>query len=61
MLVATTAEGRGAGRCWTVLFSGPRRQDGGAAGTNMVHCELGLPEAECLVADQRYSLVVQAK
>jgi len=41
MLVATTAEGRGAGRCWTVLFSGPRRQDGGAAGTNMVHCELG--------------------
>jgi len=27
----------------------------------MVHCELGLPEAECLVADRRYSLVVQAK
>jgi hypothetical protein len=23
--------------------------------------ELGLPEAECLVADPRYSLVVQAK
>ena len=30
-------------------------------GTNMAHCELGLPEAECLVADRRYSLAVQAK
>jgi len=30
-------------------------------GTNMVRRELGLPEAECLVADPRYSLVVQAK
>jgi len=29
--------------------------------TNMVHCELGLPEAEGLDADPRYSLVVQAK
>jgi 5-methyltetrahydropteroyltriglutamate--homocysteine methyltransferase len=30
-------------------------------GTNMVRRELGLPEAECLVADPRYSLVMQAK
>jgi len=29
-------------------------------GSNMVRRELGLPEAECLVADPRYSLVVQA-
>ena len=26
-------------------------------GTNMVRKELGLPEAQCLAADQRYSLV----
>jgi 5-methyltetrahydropteroyltriglutamate--homocysteine methyltransferase len=30
-------------------------------GTNIVRRELGLPEAECLAADERYSLVVQAK
>lgn len=30
-------------------------------GTNMVRRELGLPEAECLAADGRYSLVVAAK
>jgi 5-methyltetrahydropteroyltriglutamate--homocysteine methyltransferase len=30
-------------------------------GTNMVRRELGLPEAECLAADERYSLVVPAK
>ena len=30
-------------------------------GTNIVRRELGLPEAECLVADQRYSLVQPAK
>ena len=30
-------------------------------GTNMVRKELGLPEAECLAADSRYSLVVSAK
>jgi 5-methyltetrahydropteroyltriglutamate--homocysteine methyltransferase len=30
-------------------------------GTNMVRKELGLPEAECLAADGRYSLVVAAK
>jgi 5-methyltetrahydropteroyltriglutamate--homocysteine methyltransferase len=30
-------------------------------GTNMVRKELGFPEAECLAADERYSLVVQAK
>ena len=30
-------------------------------GTNMVRKELGLPEAEVLAADPRYSLVVQAK
>jgi 5-methyltetrahydropteroyltriglutamate--homocysteine methyltransferase len=30
-------------------------------GTNMVRKELGLPEAECLAADGRYSLVVPAK
>ena len=29
-------------------------------GTNIVRKELGLPEAECLAADDRYSLVVQA-
>jgi 5-methyltetrahydropteroyltriglutamate--homocysteine methyltransferase len=29
-------------------------------GTNMVRKELGLPEAECLAADARYSLVVPA-
>jgi 5-methyltetrahydropteroyltriglutamate--homocysteine methyltransferase len=29
-------------------------------GTNIVRKELGLPEAECLAADARYSLVVQA-
>jgi len=27
-------------------------------GTNMVRKELGLPEAECLAADPRYSLTV---
>jgi 5-methyltetrahydropteroyltriglutamate--homocysteine methyltransferase len=30
-------------------------------GTNIVRRELGLPEAECLAADDRYSLVVAAK
>jgi 5-methyltetrahydropteroyltriglutamate--homocysteine methyltransferase len=30
-------------------------------GTNIVRKELGLPEAECLAADGRYSLVVQPK
>jgi 5-methyltetrahydropteroyltriglutamate--homocysteine methyltransferase len=30
-------------------------------GTNMVRKELGLPQAECLAADGRYSLVVPAK
>ncbi|HZT28155.1 MAG TPA: cobalamin-independent methionine synthase II family protein [Pseudolabrys sp.] len=30
-------------------------------GANMVRKELGLPEAECLAADPRYSLVVPAK
>ena len=30
-------------------------------GTNVVRGELGLPKAECLTADDRYSLVVQAK
>ena len=30
-------------------------------GTNMVRKELGLPEAECLAADSRYSLVSQPK
>ena len=30
-------------------------------GTNIVRSELGLPEAECLAADARYSLVVPVK
>jgi 5-methyltetrahydropteroyltriglutamate--homocysteine methyltransferase len=30
-------------------------------GTNIVRRELGLPEAECLTADPRYSLVPQMK
>jgi 5-methyltetrahydropteroyltriglutamate--homocysteine methyltransferase len=30
-------------------------------GTNMVRKELGFPEAECMAADERYSLVVPAK
>ena len=30
-------------------------------GTNMVRKELGLPLAECLAADERYSLVVPMK
>jgi len=30
-------------------------------GTNIVRRELKLPEAECLAADERYSLVVHAK
>jgi 5-methyltetrahydropteroyltriglutamate--homocysteine methyltransferase len=30
-------------------------------GTNIVRKELGLPQAECLAADARYSLVVPAK
>jgi 5-methyltetrahydropteroyltriglutamate--homocysteine methyltransferase len=30
-------------------------------GTNMVRKELGFPEAECMAADERYSLVVSAK
>ena len=30
-------------------------------GTNIVRGELGLPQAECLAADERYSLVVRAK
>ena len=30
-------------------------------GTNMVRRELGLPEAECLIADPRYTLVMQQK
>jgi 5-methyltetrahydropteroyltriglutamate--homocysteine methyltransferase len=30
-------------------------------GTNIVRRELGLPEADCLAADERYSLVVPAK
>jgi hypothetical protein len=30
-------------------------------GTNIVRRELGLPAAECLAADARYSLVVQEK
>ena len=30
-------------------------------GTNMVRKELGLPLAECLAADERYSLVVPTK
>jgi 5-methyltetrahydropteroyltriglutamate--homocysteine methyltransferase len=28
-------------------------------GTNMVRKELGAPEAECLMAEKRYSLVAQ--
>jgi len=28
-------------------------------GANIVRRELGIPEAECLVADDRYSLVVR--
>jgi len=30
-------------------------------GTNIVRKELGLPLAECLAADERYSLIVPAK
>jgi hypothetical protein len=30
-------------------------------GTNIVRKELGLPQADCLAADTRYSLVVPAK
>ena len=30
-------------------------------GTNIVRKELGLPLAECLAADERYSLVVPTK
>jgi 5-methyltetrahydropteroyltriglutamate--homocysteine methyltransferase len=30
-------------------------------GTNMVRKELGVPQAECLAADERYSLVAPAK
>jgi 5-methyltetrahydropteroyltriglutamate--homocysteine methyltransferase len=30
-------------------------------GTNIVRRELGLPEAQCLAADERYSLVVPTK
>jgi 5-methyltetrahydropteroyltriglutamate--homocysteine methyltransferase len=30
-------------------------------GTNIVRRELGLPEAECLCAEPRYSLVVQQR
>ena len=30
-------------------------------GTNMVRKELGFPQAECLAADERYSLVAPAK
>jgi 5-methyltetrahydropteroyltriglutamate--homocysteine methyltransferase len=30
-------------------------------GTNMVRKELGYPEAACLAADERYSLIVPAK
>jgi 5-methyltetrahydropteroyltriglutamate--homocysteine methyltransferase len=30
-------------------------------GTNMVRKELGAPEAHCLAADERYSLVVPTK
>ncbi|MGA8696043.1 MAG: hypothetical protein WB689_19790, partial [Xanthobacteraceae bacterium] len=30
-------------------------------GTNMVRKELGAPEAQCLAADERYSLVVPTK
>ena len=30
-------------------------------GTNIVRKELGLPEAECLAADPRYSLIVPSK
>jgi len=30
-------------------------------GTNMVRKELGFPEAKCLAADERYSLVVPMK
>jgi 5-methyltetrahydropteroyltriglutamate--homocysteine methyltransferase len=30
-------------------------------GTNMVRKELGFPQAECLAADERYSLVVPTK
>ena len=30
-------------------------------GTNLVRKELGLPESECLAADEDYSLVVPAK
>ena len=30
-------------------------------GTNIVRKELGLPQADCLAADGRYSLVVPAK
>jgi hypothetical protein len=30
-------------------------------GANMVRKELGLPQAECLAADSRYSLVVPTK
>ena len=30
-------------------------------GTNMVRKELGLPQADCLAADPRYSLVVPGK
>jgi hypothetical protein len=30
-------------------------------GTNVVRRELGLPEAECLVADPRYTLIQPTK
>jgi hypothetical protein len=48
MLVATTAEGRGVDKGWTVLFSGPRRlwvksghSPGGAAGPLRARSALG--------------------
>jgi 5-methyltetrahydropteroyltriglutamate--homocysteine methyltransferase len=30
-------------------------------GTNLVRKELGVPQAQCLAADERYSLIVPTK
>src|SRR5262249_9306171 len=38
-----------------------KANNGHCAGTNMVRKEVRLPQAECLAADTRYSLIVLAK
>jgi hypothetical protein len=43
MLVAATAEGRGADKGWTVLFSGPRRLWVKLRRTRIEHMFSGLP------------------